>query len=107
MTNEWRDDLTLRLEDFVDRFVVKGAKQVEVYDAIQIELAALKAAMIATRIQPMTTKRWWSNRRTTGQCLKDKPLSSFAPHLGLALRLGHPAQRQFKISGISSPCSRT
>ncbi|TAX42084.1 hypothetical protein ELI05_08310 [Rhizobium leguminosarum] len=44
MTKDWRDDLRLKLEDFVDTFVVKGAKQVDVHDAIQQELDALRAA---------------------------------------------------------------
>ena len=44
MTNDWRDDLRLKLEDFVDTFVVNGAKQVDVYNAIQKELDSLRAA---------------------------------------------------------------
>jgi len=44
LTNDWRDDLRLKLEDFVDTFVVNGAKQVEVYNAIQKELDSLRAA---------------------------------------------------------------
>ncbi|MDF0664188.1 MULTISPECIES: hypothetical protein [unclassified Rhizobium] len=44
MTTNWRDDLRLKLEDFVDTFVVNGAKQVDVYNAIQKELDFLRAA---------------------------------------------------------------
>ncbi|MBY3544430.1 hypothetical protein HFN69_31620 [Rhizobium laguerreae] len=41
MTKDWRDDLSLKLEDFVDTFVVKGAKESDVYVAIQNELDRL------------------------------------------------------------------
>ncbi|TCU11644.1 hypothetical protein EV131_1376 [Rhizobium laguerreae] len=34
MPKDWRDDLSLKLEDFVDTFVVKGAKESDVYVAI-------------------------------------------------------------------------
>ncbi|MDR9780800.1 hypothetical protein [Rhizobium redzepovicii] len=44
MTTNWRDDLRLKLEDFVDTFVVNGAKQVDVYNAIQQELDFFRAA---------------------------------------------------------------
>ncbi|MDH6270200.1 hypothetical protein M2311_000261 [Rhizobium leguminosarum] len=44
MTKNWHDDLRLKLEDFVDTFVVSGAKQVDVYNAIQKELDSLRAA---------------------------------------------------------------
>ncbi|NNU63814.1 hypothetical protein G9X67_00720 [Rhizobium sp. WYCCWR 11152] len=44
MTKDWRDDLSLKLEDFVDTFVVKGAKATDVYDAIQNELDRLGVA---------------------------------------------------------------
>jgi hypothetical protein len=43
MSRDWREELQLRLEDFVDTFVVKGAKQIEVYDAIRMELESLRA----------------------------------------------------------------
>ncbi|WP_390890373.1 hypothetical protein [Rhizobium laguerreae] len=35
MTKNWRDDLRLKLEDFVDALVVNGAKQVDVFNAIR------------------------------------------------------------------------
>ncbi|MFA1626178.1 hypothetical protein ACDY96_26545 [Rhizobium mongolense] len=44
MTNDWRDGLRLKLEDFVDSFVVKGAKQSDVYEAIVEEIGNLRAA---------------------------------------------------------------
>lgn len=44
MSKDWRDDLSMRLEDFVDTFVVKGAKAPDVFDAIQNALDALRAA---------------------------------------------------------------
>ncbi|MGO7805051.1 hypothetical protein ACC694_22110 [Rhizobium ruizarguesonis] len=44
MTKDWRDGLSLKLEDFVDTFVVKGAKATDVYDAIQNELDRLRVA---------------------------------------------------------------
>jgi hypothetical protein len=43
-TNDWRDDLPLRLEDFVDSFVVKGAEHEDVYEAIKAEIENLRAA---------------------------------------------------------------
>ncbi|NKK36323.1 hypothetical protein GFL72_17000 [Rhizobium leguminosarum bv. viciae] len=44
MTKDWRDDLSLKLEDFIDTFVVKGAKVTDAYDAIQNELDRLRVA---------------------------------------------------------------
>ncbi|WP_028748489.1 hypothetical protein [Rhizobium mesoamericanum] len=44
MTTNWRGDLRHKLEDFVDTFVVNGAKQVDVYNAIQKELDFLRVA---------------------------------------------------------------
>lgn len=44
MSGDWRADLRLKLEDFVDELVVRGAKQSEVYDAIKGELETLRAA---------------------------------------------------------------
>jgi len=43
-SKDWRSDLPLRLEDFVDSFVVKGAKHEEVYDAIKAEIENLRAS---------------------------------------------------------------
>jgi Arc/MetJ-type ribon-helix-helix transcriptional regulator len=43
-TNDWRDELPLSLEDFVDSFVVKGAKYKDVCDAIKAEIENLQAA---------------------------------------------------------------
>ncbi len=43
-TNDWRDDLPLRLEDFVDSFVVKGAEHEDVYKAIKAEIENLRVA---------------------------------------------------------------
>jgi hypothetical protein len=40
----WRDDLRLKLEDFVDALVVNGARQGEVYDALQKDVVELRAA---------------------------------------------------------------
>jgi hypothetical protein len=44
MTKDWRDDLSMKLEDFIDTFVVKGAKPTDVYDAIQKDLELLRVA---------------------------------------------------------------
>ncbi|TCR65953.1 hypothetical protein [Rhizobium sp. BK376] len=44
MSGDWRDEVQLRLEDFIDTFVVRGARQIEVYDAIRRELEVLRAA---------------------------------------------------------------
>ncbi|MGB8291601.1 MAG: hypothetical protein WCE42_27500 [Rhizobium ruizarguesonis] len=44
MSGNWKDDLRDQLEDFVDSFVVKGAKQSDVYDAIVEEIANLRIA---------------------------------------------------------------
>ena len=38
------DDLSMKLEEFIDTFVVKGAKATDVYDAIQNELGRLRVA---------------------------------------------------------------
>ncbi|EJC80236.1 hypothetical protein Rleg4DRAFT_1856 [Rhizobium leguminosarum bv. trifolii WSM2297] len=40
----WRDDLRLKLEEFVDALVANGAKQIEVYGAIQKEVDERRAA---------------------------------------------------------------
>lgn len=40
----WKVDLKLRLEDFVDTFVVAGAEQAEVYDALAREIENLRSA---------------------------------------------------------------
>lgn len=42
--SDWRRDLSLKLEDFIDELVVHGAKQSEVYAAIQAEIEALRLA---------------------------------------------------------------
>jgi hypothetical protein len=44
LIGNWRDDLILKLEDFVDTFVMRGAKATDVYDAIQNELDRLRVA---------------------------------------------------------------
>jgi hypothetical protein len=44
MSENWKDGLRLRLEDFVDSFVVKGQTQSEVYDAIIEEIETLRTA---------------------------------------------------------------
>lgn len=44
MNGDWRADLRLKLEVFIDDFVVRGARQSEVYAAIRGEIDALKAA---------------------------------------------------------------
>jgi len=44
MTDDWRARLRDRLEDFVDTFVVAGAKQEDVLDAIVEEVGNLKIA---------------------------------------------------------------
>ncbi|MFW8584212.1 hypothetical protein ACOJBM_02420 [Rhizobium beringeri] len=41
MSDNWRDGVRLHLEDFVNSFVVKGAKQSDVYDAIIEEISAI------------------------------------------------------------------
>ncbi|MBY5855339.1 hypothetical protein HFN51_33135 [Rhizobium leguminosarum] len=43
MSDNWRDGVRRHLEDFVDSFVVKGAKQLDVYDAIVEEIGNLRA----------------------------------------------------------------
>ncbi|WP_244598553.1 hypothetical protein [Rhizobium tubonense] len=44
MSENWREELRLHLEDFVDTFVVKGAKQSDVYAAILEEIGNLRTA---------------------------------------------------------------
>lgn len=44
MKESWREGLQLKLEDFVDTFVVGGAKQEDVFDAIIAEIGNLRAA---------------------------------------------------------------
>lgn len=44
MTQSWREALPLRLEDLVDTFVVDGAKQEDVFDAIIAEIGSLRTA---------------------------------------------------------------
>jgi hypothetical protein len=44
VTLDWRDDLSLKLEDFVDSFVVRGGKPSDVYDAIVEEIKNLRTA---------------------------------------------------------------
>lgn len=43
MSENWKSKLRLRLEDFVDGFVVEGAKQEEVFAAIIDEIGNLRA----------------------------------------------------------------
>ncbi|MGR9258404.1 hypothetical protein [Rhizobium leguminosarum] len=43
MSDNWRDGVRPHLEDFVDSFVVKGAKPSDVYDAIIEEIGNLRA----------------------------------------------------------------
>ncbi|MBW9116817.1 hypothetical protein JNB88_24610 [Rhizobium cauense] len=45
MTDDWRARLRDKLEDFVDKFVVAGAKQKDVFDAIIEEVGNLKVAL--------------------------------------------------------------
>lgn len=45
MTEDWRARLRDRLEDFVDTFVVSGAKQSEVFEAIIEEVGNLRVAL--------------------------------------------------------------
>jgi hypothetical protein len=44
MTDDWRADLRLGLEHLVDEAVVKGAKQIDVFAAVEVELARLRVA---------------------------------------------------------------
>jgi hypothetical protein len=44
MTGYWKDRLRDQLEDFVDSFVVTGAKQSDVYDAIVEEIGNLRTS---------------------------------------------------------------
>ncbi|MFA1627131.1 hypothetical protein ACDY96_31715 [Rhizobium mongolense] len=44
MSEDWRADLKVALEDFVDTYVVRGAKQADVYDAIIEEIGNLRTA---------------------------------------------------------------
>lgn len=44
MTEAWREELRLKLEDLVDTFVVGGAKHEHVYDAIIAEIGNLRTA---------------------------------------------------------------
>lgn len=43
--SDWRAHLRVRLEDFVDEFVVEGANHREVLDAVILEVAALREAL--------------------------------------------------------------
>ncbi|MDR7141880.1 hypothetical protein J2X43_000071 [Rhizobium sp. BE258] len=67
MTDDWRARLRDKLEDFVDTFVVAGAKQEDVFDAIVEELKTLRSRLIATPIRPTTTAWRSRNLRTTGR----------------------------------------
>jgi hypothetical protein len=42
---EWRGSLRAKLEELVDGFVVNGAKQAEVFEAIVAEVGRLRAAL--------------------------------------------------------------
>ena len=42
---KWQSRLRLRLEEFVDQFVVEGADHREVLDAVALEAAALREAL--------------------------------------------------------------
>ncbi len=44
MTKDWRSDLSLKLEDFIDTFVVQGAGAMDVCDAIQKDIDRLRDA---------------------------------------------------------------
>ena len=44
MTDAWRSKLRLRLEDFVDTFVVDGGQPAEVLDALVEQIASMRAA---------------------------------------------------------------
>jgi hypothetical protein len=43
--NDWKDDLRLKLEEIVDGFVVDGARQEDVFEAIVEEVGRLRAAL--------------------------------------------------------------
>jgi hypothetical protein len=45
VTDDWRARLRDKLEDFVDTFVVAGAKQEDVFDAVVEEVGNLKVAL--------------------------------------------------------------
>lgn len=42
---DWRGRLRLRLEDFIDEFVVEGVDHQDIFAAVAEELAALKSAL--------------------------------------------------------------
>lgn len=44
MTAQWRDELRLKLEDLVDRFVTEGVDQKEVLRAVSEEIGNLHKA---------------------------------------------------------------
>jgi hypothetical protein len=44
MTTQWRDELRLKLEDLVDRFVMEGVDQKEVLGAVSEEIGNLHKA---------------------------------------------------------------
>ncbi|MDO5897219.1 hypothetical protein [Agrobacterium sp. Azo12] len=44
MTAQWRDELRLKLEDLVDRFVTEGVDQKEVLGAVSEEIGNLHKA---------------------------------------------------------------
>ena len=44
MAEAWRSKLRLRLEDFVDTFVVDGGQPAEVLDALVEQIASMRAA---------------------------------------------------------------
>lgn len=67
MTDDWRARLRDKLEDFVDTFVVAGAKQDDVFDAIIEEVGNLKVAVDRDLDPTATTLRWLRNQRTTGR----------------------------------------
>lgn len=44
MTTQWRDELRLKLEDLVDRFITEGVDQKEVLGAVSEEIGNLHKA---------------------------------------------------------------
>lgn len=43
--SDWTDGLRLKLEEIVDGYVVKGARQEDVFEAIIAEVGSLRAAL--------------------------------------------------------------
>ncbi|XKM43570.1 hypothetical protein A4U53_039070 (plasmid) [Rhizobium ruizarguesonis] len=91
MSNNWRNGVRLHHEDFVDSFVVKGAKQSDVYDAVVEEIGNLSAIPILRKIfQEQRLKSHRTNGRAL--CLEGNKKAGAKPHRPFQHRSSHQCQ---------------